>query len=76
MMCLVEDGVVSVVVVVHVDGIFFIGRESRCDRFVVTTNLDELRLYARWRFYRDFGSGAITNDFTTGGGGERGYQVW
>ena len=32
-MRLVEDGGVSVVVVVHVDDIFAIGRKSRCDKF-------------------------------------------
>ena len=50
-MRLVEDGGVSVVVVVLVDGIFAIGRKSRCDKFgddldayVPITNLGELRL--------------------------------
>ena len=33
-MRLVKNGVVSMVVVVHVDGIFSIGRKSRCDHFV------------------------------------------
>ena len=49
-MRLVEDGGVSVVVVVHVDDIFAIGRKSRCDKFgddldayVPITNLGELR---------------------------------
>ena len=49
-MRLVEDGGVSVVVVVHVDGIFSIGRKSRCEKFgddldayVPITNLGELR---------------------------------
>ena len=32
-MRLVEDGVVPMVVVVHVDGIFSISRKSRCDQF-------------------------------------------
>ena len=66
-MRLVKDGVVSMVVVVHVDGIFYIGRKSRCDQFgrdlnqyVPSTNLGELRLYAGCRFSRDFGSGTIT----------------
>ena len=52
-MRLVEDGVVSMVVVLHVDGIFSIGRKRRCDPFgtdinqyVPITNLGELRLYA------------------------------
>ena len=66
-MRLVEDGVVSMVVVVHVDGIFSIGRKSRCDQFgrdlnqyIPTTNLGELRLYAGCRFSRDLDSGTIT----------------
>ncbi|CAN0006669.1 unnamed protein product [Pylaiella littoralis] len=32
-MRLVENGSVSMVVVVHVDDIFSIGRKSRCDKF-------------------------------------------
>ena len=50
-MRLVEDGVLSMVVVVHVDDIFSIGRKSKCDQFsrdlnhyVPITNLGELRL--------------------------------
>ena len=57
---LVEDGGVSVVVVVHVNDIFAIGRKSRCDKFgdnfdayVPITNLGELRWYAGCRFERD-----------------------
>ena len=64
---LVEDGVVSMVVVVDVDDIFYIGRKSRCDQFgrdlnqyVPITNLGELRLYAGCRFFRDFDSGTVT----------------
>ena len=63
---LVEDGVVSMGVVVHVDDIFSIGRKSRYDQFgrvlnqyVPITNLRELRLYAGCRFSRDFASGTI-----------------
>ena len=59
-MRLVEDGGVSVVVVVHVDNIFGIGCKSRCDKFgddldayVPITNLGELRWYASCRFERD-----------------------
>ena len=59
-MRLVEDGGASVVVVVLVDGIFTIGRKSRCDKFgddfyayVPITNLGELRWYAGCRFERD-----------------------
>ena len=64
---LVEDDMVSMLVVVHVDDIFSIGRKSRCDQFgrdfnqyVPITNLGELRLYAGCRFSRDFNSGTIT----------------
>ena len=63
-MRLVEDGVVSMVVVVQVDDIVSIGRKSRCDHFgrdlnqnIPITNLGELRFYAGWRFSRDFDSG-------------------
>ena len=66
-MRLVEGGVVSMVVVVHVDYIFSIGQKSRCDQFgrdltqcVPITNLGELRLYAGCRCSRDFDSGTIT----------------
>ena len=66
-MRLVEDGEVSMVVVVHVDDIFSIGLKSRCDQlgrdlnqYVPITNLGELRLYAGCRFSRDFDSGTIT----------------
>ena len=65
-MRLVEDGGVSVVVVVHVDDIFAIGRKSRCDKFgddldayVPTTNLGELRWYAGCRFERDGVAGTV-----------------
>ncbi|CAM9450595.1 unnamed protein product [Pylaiella littoralis] len=64
-MRLVEDGAVSMVVVVHVD-IFSIGRKTRCDQFgrdlnkyVPISNLGELRLYAGCRFSRDFSAGTI-----------------
>ena len=59
-MRLVEDGGVSVVVVVHVDDILAIERKSRCDKFgddldayVPITNLGELRWYGGCRFERD-----------------------
>ena len=65
-MRLVEDGGVSVVVVVHVDDIFAIGRKSRCDKFgddfdayVPITNLGELRWYAGCRFERDRVAGTV-----------------
>ena len=66
-MRLVEDGVVSMVIVVHVDDIFSTGRKSRCDHFgrdlnqyVSIPNLGELRLYDGCQFSRDFDSGTIT----------------
>jgi len=65
-MRLVEDGKVTMVVLVHVDDIFSLGRKSRCDQFgkdlnqyVPITNLGELRLYAGCRFSRNFDSGTI-----------------
>ena len=66
-MRLVEDGVVSMVVIAHVDDIFSIGRKSRCDQlgrdlnqYVPIANLGELRSYAGCRFSRDFDSGTTT----------------
>ena len=65
-MRLVEDGGVSVVVVVHVDDIFAIGRKSTCDKFgddlgayVPITSLGELRWYAGCRFERDRVAGTV-----------------
>ena len=65
-MRLVEDGGVSVVVVVHVDDIFAIGRKTRCDKFgdglnayVPIANLGELRWYAGCRFERDRVAGTV-----------------
>ena len=65
-MRLVEDGGVSVVVVMHVDDIFAIGRKTRCDKFgddldayVPITNLGELRWYAGCRFERDRVAGIV-----------------
>ena len=65
-MRLVEDGGVSVVVVVLVDDIFAIGRKSRCDKFgddldayVPITNLGELRWHAGYRFERDRVAGTV-----------------
>ena len=66
-MRLVENGTVSMVVVVHVDDIFSVGRKNRCDQFgrdlnqyVPITNLREMRLYAGCHFSRDFDAGTIT----------------
>lgn len=57
----------SMVVVVHVDDIFSIGRKSRCDqfgkdlnRYDPITNLGELCLYAGCRLSPDFDLGTIT----------------
>ena len=65
-MRLVEGGEISVVVVVHVDDIFAIGRKSRCvkfgddlDAYVPITNLGELRWYAGYRFQRDRVAGTV-----------------
>ena len=65
-MRLVEDGGLAVVVVVHVDDIFAIGRKSRCDKFgddldayIPITNLGELRWYAGCRFERDRVAGTV-----------------
>ena len=65
-MLLVEDGAVSVVVVVHVDGIFAIGRKTRCDKFgddlnahVPITNLGGLRWNAGRRFEQDRVAGTV-----------------
>ena len=58
-MRLVEEGAVSIVVVVHVDDLFAIGLKSRCDKFckelnqfVPINNLEQLRWYAGCRFTR------------------------
>lgn len=66
-MRLVEDDAVTMVVVVHVDDIFAIGRKSRCDQFgkdlneyVPISNLGELRWYAGCRFERDWSAGTVT----------------
>ena len=66
-MRLVENGTVSMVVVVHVDDIFSVGRKNRCGQFgrdliqyVPITNLGELRLYAGCHFCRDLDAETIT----------------
>ena len=65
-MRLVENGGISVVVVMHVDDIFAIGRKSRCDKFgdgldayIPINNLGELRRYAGCRFERDRVAGTV-----------------
>lgn len=66
-MRLIENGVVVMVVVVHVDDIFSIGTKARCDQFgrdlnayAPIKNLGELRLYAGIRFSRNRAAGTIT----------------
>lgn len=66
-MRLIEHGEVAMVVVVHVDDIFSIGRKNRCDqfgadlhRYVPISNLGELRWYAGCRFSRDSVMGTVT----------------
>ena len=66
-MRLIENGVVTMVVVTHVDDIFSIGAKARCDQFgrdlnayLPIKNLGELRLYAGIRFSRDRAAGTIT----------------
>ena len=65
-MHLVEDGGVSVVVVVHVDDIFAIGRKTTGDKFgdglnayIPITNHRELRRYAGCRFEQDRVAGTV-----------------
>ena len=65
-MRLVEDGAVAVVVVVHVDDIFAVGRRTRCDKFgddlnayVPITKLGELRWYAGCLSERDRVAGTV-----------------
>ena len=65
-MRLVENGSTTMVVLIHVDDIFSIGRKSRCDQFardlneyVPISNLGELRLYAGCHFSRDRVLGTI-----------------
>ena len=64
---LIENGVVTMVVVVHVDDVFSIGSRSRCvqfgadlNRYVPTSDLGPLRWYAGLRFTRDKLLGTIT----------------
>lgn len=66
-MRLMENDVLVMTVVVHVDDIFSIGEKKRCIQFgrdlneyVPTTFLGELRMYAGVRFPRDWDLGTIT----------------
>ena len=66
-MRLIENGVVTMVVVMYVDDIFSIGAKARSDQFgrdlnayLPIKNLGELRLYAGIRFSRDRAAGTIT----------------
>ena len=65
---LIEDGVVSIIAVVHTDDIFAAGRKSRCDRFcddlnrlVPINNLGELTWYGGRHFSRDRENGFVDN---------------
>ena len=82
-MRLVEDGVVSIVVVAHAEDIFSIRWKSRCDQFgrdlnqyETITDLGELRLYAGCRFSRDFDSGTIKISQETVTENINGGEVW
>lgn len=66
-MHLVEIGAMSMVVAVHADGISSVGRKTTCNQVakylnpcVPITIFGELRLYAGYRFSRDFDSRMIT----------------
>ena len=59
-MRLIENGVVVIVLLIHVDDIFCLGRKARCDQFARDLNeyapisiLGELTLYAGCRFSGD-----------------------
>ena len=63
---LIENGVVVIVLLIHVDDILCLGHKVRCDQFardlnayVPISNLGELTLYAGCRFSRDRVSGTI-----------------
>ena len=58
--CLVEEGRVAIIAVVHVDDIFAVGLKSRCDlfrdelnRMVPVKNLGELRWYGGCHYTRN-----------------------
>ena len=66
-MRLIEKGAIAMLVVVHVDDIFYIGRKSRREKFdrdlieyVPISNLGELHLYAGIRFPLDLALGTVT----------------
>lgn len=50
----------TMVVVVHVDGVFSIGTKSRFKQFGADLNTGELRWYAGLRFVRDKSAGTVT----------------
>ena len=65
-MRLIESRSVSIVTVVHVDGIFAVGFKDRCHQFcddlnplVPINNLGELRWYSLCRFSRDWEAGRL-----------------
>ena len=64
---LVKSGSVSIVTVVHVDGIFAVGLKAGCDQFcedlnrlVPINNLGQLRWYAGCHFSRHWDTGTLT----------------
>ena len=65
--CLVEEGRVAIIAVVHVDDIFIVGLKSRCDvfrdklnRMVPINNLGELRWYGGWHHTPEREMGTLT----------------
>ena len=64
---LVEEGRVAIIAVVHVDDIFAVGLESRCDifrdelnRMVPVKNLVKLRWYGSCHYTREREMGTLT----------------
>jgi len=64
---LMEDGVVVLTLVCHVDDLFVAGKKERCERFAVdlgelvpVTNLGELRWYSGCHYQRDMDRGRLT----------------
>ncbi|CAN0053408.1 unnamed protein product [Pylaiella littoralis] len=64
---LIEDGRVVITIVVHVDYIFAVGNQARCDRFgrdlneyVLVKNLGELRWYSGCFYEKDLERGKLT----------------
>ena len=62
-----ENGTVVIILVVHVDDIFAVGEEGKCDEFgrklntmVPVKNLGELRWYSGLYYERDLEEGTLT----------------